>query len=89
MATEQVKRMQGLRTWAKMTEPERKAVAEKCENPSEDVHCPNCGEPISYFERGNSYGARCNRCNYEDGVRGVNHGVRKFLKETKDIAPFI
>lgn len=71
MATEQVKRMQRLRTWPKMTEPERNAVADKCENPGNNVRCPNCGEPLSYFERGSSYGARCDRCNYEDGVRGV------------------
>lgn len=54
-----------------MTEAERSAVADKCENPEKDVRCPNCGEPLCYFERGNSYGARCDRCDYEDGVRGV------------------
>lgn len=63
--------MQKLRTWPKMTEAERSAVADKYENPEKDVRCPNCGEPLCYFERGNSYGARCNRCDYEDGVRGV------------------
>lgn len=54
-----------------MTEAKRNAVADKCENPEKNAHCPNCGEPLSYFERGNSYGGRCDRCNYEDGVRGV------------------
>lgn len=63
--------MQKLRTWPRMTEAERNAVADKCENPEKNAHCPNCGEPLSYFERGNSYGGRCDRCNYEDGVRGV------------------
>ena len=71
MATEQVNRMPKLRTWPKMTKAERNAVADKCENPGKDVRCPNCGEPLSYFERGNSYGSRCDKCNYEDGVRGV------------------
>lgn len=37
MATEQVNRMQKLRTWTKMTEAERSAVADKCENPEKVI----------------------------------------------------
>ena len=71
MATEQVDRMQKLRTWPKMTDAERNAVADKCKNPTGNVRCPNCGELLSYFERGTSCGARCDTCSYEDGVRGI------------------
>ena len=63
--------MQKPRTWPKMAEAGRCAVADKYEDPEKDVRCPNCGEPPCCFERGNSYGARCGRCNCEDGARGV------------------
>ena len=55
-----------------MNEDERKAIDRKLDYPQEEVKCPRCGEPLSYYRVGNSSAAYCKNC---EDVKGTARGI--------------